>query len=399
MSNKRQNFIKHFFIYLFFMFFITSCDNQKKLISYFKPVKEVSFNMKNNEITRDISFLFIIDYSMSMDIVFDKLARNIQLFLDPFFSNYPDYNYNFAITSMMQRPQKQLIFVYKDINCKGLTPSLFSHNTNIGPFLRFSLKDLQNKNINRKSLVCLLSNNISEKKGVDEKEKKPSNEFSFNSLTFIIENADSNFKSHFFGKDNFLILFFITDSWGENNIEYKNLLFQKQQRAAEIFSQQPFLLLDSVMGGMNKTFSYGLVQDNKSEDSCASMESTGENPKHYPFHLYRFIEKTGGSIISICDKKWENKLINVFDDLKVVFSSPFLELNEVPKLDTIEVFLNNKKIPKDTKQGWSFNPENLSIYIGPEFNYLAYTANKKDKKEEDVFTIKYIPVNIEILAD
>ena len=196
-------------------------------------------------------------------------------------------------------------------------------------------------------------------------------------------------------------MFFISDSWGDSNEEYKKLILKNNNiaKAAEMFSKKPFLLLDSIMGEtMNKVFSYGLVQDNKSEDSCAPLESTGEDPKYYPFHLYRFIEKTGGSVISICDKFWENKLINVFDDLKVAFSSPFLELEEVPKLDTIEVFFNNKKIPKDVKQGWSFNPENLSIYIGPEFNYLAYTSDKEDKQEDDIFTVRYHPVNIEILG-
>ena len=378
---------------LFVIFFVLSCEKHEKLTAYVKPLKEV--HLKLTHFINEISFLFLIDASGSMDKFNKTLAENIDKFLQPVLLNYPYYNYNFAITSLsplryFKKRQNIFFFVDYDKNTKcGLNPSAFSRNSNLGPYLHYSFKDMGVDNIG--DLVCVLSHNITTIKG--DRGDEPH----FDSLSYIVNNADSHFKQGFFGKNKMLVLFFISDSVGEDDTNYVLSAGRtNHSEASEAFSEDQLKSLQSVTGhsGTKNIRSYAVVLDESQGDRCGEGE---DSLFPYPYHLYAFIRKTGGLKISICDNTWGRKLSNVFDDLKkILHSRVLLYLNEVPRLDTIQVIINNKEVPHDNQKGWYFNPHTLSIDTGLNFNFLSYADEEKAHLNYDII-VKYHPLNIELL--
>ncbi len=391
--------MKIFFISLFLIFFMISCDSNKKLTSHFKSRKTVILKKQSSHFIQEISFLFIIDTSSSMAPFNNKLAENINLFLEPIFTNYPHYNYNFAITTMT--PSKWFstgpeganwpLFLKSNIrDCGDIDPSLFIHQaSDVGRYFSYSVNDLQTYSI--ENLVCILSHNIQHAMGFDS-----SAESFFQSITYIVKKSHFDFKSHFFGKDKLLVLFFISDAW--QGVDYNKKLLAGVPSPDKIISDDILNLLQSVMGSRSQNIrSYAVALDDRRRDQCGT-ERGGKLPTSYPFHLYRFIKKTNGFRISLCDAKWGNQLTDVFHSVSKVFHASDLYLDEVPKLDTLEVFLNNKKIPKSAKAGWRFSPETLSIKLAPDFDFMPYILDEKGQSiETNEFTIKYIPLNIELL--
>ena len=429
-------FMRYVIFFLFFVFFISACNNQKKLTSYLRPVKEIQLDMKKS-FFNEISVLFIIDNSGSMGVFNKILSENIKTFLRSLFVNYPHYNYNFAITQTLSRGSKELVaelnqkfgkkitrvdkplfFEKYPDKCGSDTSPLFV-NTGIGPYLHHSFKDLQT--IEQADIICIISYNIQHLKNYGG-DIEPL----FDSLSYIIEQSKEQpylkFREQFFGQNKLLVLFFLSDQWGQYDKMYydeiqkisspeerKEEVIRKAKKVADSFSAKQLKLLQSVMGESWKNIrTYAVVLDNRRSDRCGG-ERGGITPGRYPFHLYSLIEKTDGLRLSICDPQWGNQLTKVFDDLEKAFHSLSVELNEAPKWDSIEIYLNDKAIPRDSKKGWSLNLETLSIELGREFDSLPYLKDPGDCKKREAFDqvesdscenkikIKYKPLNIELL--
>ena len=386
--------MRKLFILLIFIFCVSSCDNHQKLTSYLQPVKE--FKLKVDDKINDINFLFIIDNSVSMGDFQETLAQNIKLFLEPIFLKFSYYNYSFAILTTTPPPKNNtspVLFLlpnssYKNKyeNCDIKLPSSLFHSTNMGDYLNYSKENFQQ--LSSSDLVCVLANNI---KAIGT--GGSTSESYFQSLAYLIKNSDEKFRNQFFNKNKFLILFFISDNY--SGVTYNNMLKQGIDNAADILAEERLKLLkNSSIGELKHIRSYAAVLDNRKGDKCGG-DGGGGSPEKYPFHLYKFIEKTGGLRISICESNWGLRLVNVFDDLNEQLYINILYLDEVPELETMEVFLNGKKVPKDINKGWSFNPEQLSITIGFDFKYAPYLS--ENLKNE--FTVKYNPINIELLRE
>ena len=373
-----------------------------------RPVKEISFDMKQESFLREISFLFIIDVSGSMEVHNKTLSENLKLVLEPLFLNYSHYNYNFAFTSMSpytDLPEKyQPLQTQLSFDSCPMDASLFTRSVNLGSYFNYSSDDIK---AYKDDIICLLSKNITEAKG------NMGTEPYFESLSYIIEQADEKFKRVFFGEDKLLVLFFISDAWGQDDGDYTDQIkkfFGNRKRAAEEIAKSKFNLIQSLMGsGLDNIRIYATVNDDKRKDKCGDIEKTGDTPENYPFHLYELIKKTGGLRVSICDSQWGNQLTDVFDDLKKAFYSLSFELSEVPKGDSIEVYMNDKEIPRDFKKGWSLNLEILSIEIGGEFDTFPYLKDTSDCEKRETsdqaesdscknkIKIRYNPLNIELL--
>ena len=419
-------FMKKICIFLPFALFVSACDNREKLTAYLSSTTEVDLEVKTMDFIDEISFLFIIDNSGSMGVFNEILSENIKTFLRSLFVNYPHYNYNFAITQTLSRDSKGLIaeknqksgkkiervdkplFFEEYPNKCYLDTSPFFVNTGIGPYLHHSFKDLQT--VEQEDIICIISYNIQHLKNHGE-DVEPL----FDSLSYIVEQSKEppylEFRKQFFGQNKLLILFFLSDQWGQYDKMYydkiqrisspeekKEEVIRKVKKVADSFSAKQLKLLQSVMGeSWQNLRTYAVVLDNRRSDRCGGEEG-GITPDRYPFHLYSLIEKTGGLRLSICDPSWGVQLKNIFDDLKKSLGFLFFYIDEVPKIDTIEVFLNNKKIPRDVKTGWSFDPENLSVNISPDFDYIDYRTGF-DKDRNDQLNIKYQPFNIELLRE
>ena len=396
---------KKIFIYLFFVLLMPACDHHKKLTSYFESEKEIKLNMNQLSFIQDISFLFIIDASFSMNKSRETLSENIETFLTPLFSNYPNYNYNFAITTMSKKAyfKSDLVSVSDEtaVNCELNIDdfSKFSYDTDMGSFLHYSFEDL--KTIKQKDIICMISYNLETVSG-------GSNEPFFDSLFYIVEksqeSSNSKFGKQFFNENNFLILFFLSDQWGEFDAGYGGTENEKptvmeMKNLADNFSEDKLKQLALVIKKDHiRTYAVVLNADNHQRRLCGHTDNgAGSTLKHYPYHLYSLIKKTGGFRLSICDPSWGAKLTEMFDDLETAFIPHFVYLDEVPKIDTIEVFVNNKKVHRHTREGWFFNSEDLSINIGPGFSYADYRVGFNHKDDE--LKVRYYPVNVELLKE
>ena len=380
-----------------------ACDHHKKLTSYLKSEKEIKLSMSQLSFIQDISFLFIIDASSSMSGFRKTLSENIESFLTLFFFNYPNYNYNFAITTMSQKTyfKSNLVFVsdetafYCELNIDDF--SKFSYDTDMGPFLRYSFEDLKTK---QKDIICMISYNLEAVNG-------DSNEPFFDSLSYIVErsqkSSDSKFRKQFFGKNNLLVLFFLSDQWGKFDVGYGGTENEKStvmemKNLADNFSEDKLEQLALVIKKDHiRTYAIVLNANEHHRKLCSkSDDEAGHTLKYYPYHVYSLIEKTGGFRLSICDPSWGERLIEMFDNLKTSFIPQFFYLDEVPKTDTIEVFVNNKTVHRNTREGWFFNSEDLSINIGSDFSYADYGVGSY---KDDEMKIRYYPVNIELLRE
>ncbi|MBC6415377.1 MAG: hypothetical protein GDA46_03185 [Bdellovibrionales bacterium] len=398
---------KIIFIISYIMCF-NACRDNLKMTPHFKPKKEVIFDMNKNEdfFISHVNFLFVLDISGSMDKFNKSLAENIELVLSPILKKYPYYNYNFAITttsassryiSTTTSPSSPynsdfnslpLFFNDGPSNCKASEHVKIKKTTKVGSYLNYFYKD---KNQSLKSsldrLLCILKENLNLVANL-----KNDDESFFQSVKYILQHSDYGFKNDFFGKSKKTVLFFISDSW--SGIDYKEMLQSsglKKEKVAE-------KLANSVLDEINKIShlqalkTYAIVYSYEKGDKCTSVEDTGATENNYPFHVYKLVEKTKGLVISICDLFWWRNLVevswNFLDSLKLFK----FYLDEIPQLDTLEIYFNDKKIKKED---WFFNPENLSIELSSKFDMLSYDVETNQKK----IKVKYNPFNINTLRE
>ena len=377
---------------LFVLSLFASCNQDNKLTAFLRPFKKITLNFEDLNQFREVSFVFIIDASASMPDRKQILSDNI-VFLEDIFEQYPHYIYNVAFTSMSPVNFFNKTRPFLSLNQKscGMDFSKLVVDTNLGSYLRYSFS--QNLDMQAKDFVCLISHNIETINGSGGIEPF------FASLSYIVERSDLEFKSRFFGQNNFLILFFLSDAYGINDEDFAPFLrVGNPEKGAEVFSENYWNFLRTAKGEGKNIRSYAVVPDSDLDDQCGAEESTGSAPHKYPFHLYKFIERTGGLRVSLCDPSWGVKLKAVYADLRNSFFSKSIYLKEVPKEGTIEVFFNGKRVPRDRTAGWSFHPEELSISLGNEFNVLLYPGKwGEDGEQEGLFEIRYQPVNIELL--
>ena len=192
--------MRYVIFFLFFVFCISACDNQQKLTSYLRPVKEIQLDMMES-FSNEISILFIVDASGSMGIANKTLSDNLRLVLEPLFSNYSNYNYNFAFTSMS--PYKDFPKTYQplqtplDFDSCQIDDFSFIRSVNLGSYFDYSSRDIK---ASKDNIICLVSKSIMTVKG---KHSEPY----FDSLSYIIENADEGFKKSFLERISFWFCF------------------------------------------------------------------------------------------------------------------------------------------------------------------------------------------------
>ncbi|MCY4321043.1 MAG: hypothetical protein OXC37_01355, partial [Bdellovibrionaceae bacterium] len=260
--------------------------------------------------------------------------------------------------------------------------------TNIGSYLSYN-SQIADK-VSHEDLLCVVSESIKSANAYAE-----SYESYFQSTKHIIENADSKFKSQFFGKNKFLILFFISDSWEGVTFATirENKSLQAQINDGIVFADEFFNELKQLMEGIKNIRSYAVIPDMNKGDRCGT-ENVGQEKENYPFHVYSFVNQTKGLIISICDENWGKNLENVADNLLKAISSNILYLDEIPKVETIEVFFNGKKIEKDINSSWYFDIENMSINFSSDFDFYLDSDETNESLE---VLVKYYPMNLDIL--
>ena len=409
--------MKKIFCLIISFFIIASCDDNKKIIPFLKEKKESRTSINESSFVRGFSFLFVIDTSGSLEPTeVEYLSNNIPLFLEPIFEKYPDIKYHIGFTTMLptsyyNSPNK-LPLNAKKFGCR------VSNNikkSNIGTYLSYSSS---RKEFSTEKLKCLLKENIRniniEAKNILENGRYSNQsrhitrlmntERYFDSIDHILKNLDSQFKEDFFGRDKFLTLFFISDHpTGEESdyaIRSSGLEDKYKNKVAEEISNEYIDKFKEIFGFSrrykrieNKLKVYGVIPDNSSmNQDCVDAEKG-----HYPYHIYKLIEKTKGQKLSVCDEIWEDDLKDASENFLAFIKPPIIILDELPDIDSIEVYFNEIKIPNDFKTGWSFNVENLTIQLGFEFNWSHYRALSLKDLPESKLRVLYYPLNESIL--
>ena len=375
---------------------MTSCDDNKKIISYLKDKKEIKVSLLDQNFIININFLLIIDTSGSMISFNLNLASNLNLFLEPILKEYPYYNYHFAFTTMSPKrgynSEIKPLYLEKFLDECGSSENLKFKNSDIGGYLQYFYSFSKKSDID--TLLCVLNSNIQNIKGYDE-----GTESYFQSLDYIIENSDSKFKKSFFGKNKILSLFFISDSW--KGVTYIKNLYNKTQdtniQVAEDLGNEYINKFKKFFDIQKNLRSYGVIHSAELFDNCDISETTGDTRNNYPFHVYKFIEKTNGLRLSICDKGWGEKLGQVSDQFLSSFQLSEFFLDEFPKMDSIEFYFNDIKIPNDFEEGWFFDSERLAIKVGAKFNWPHYISLTGKELSESTLRILYHPRNLQIL--
>ena len=388
--------MRRIFFLIISCFIITSCDDNKKIIPFLKDKKEIKLSFLNQSFITNINFLFIIDASGSMDSLNLNLANNLNLFLEPILKEYPYYNYHFAFTTMSPKSGYNLdtkpLYLKKSLDKCGYSENIKFKNSNVGDYLQYSYEFSKKSDIYK--LLCVLNSNIQSIEGHDS-----GTESYFQSLDYILDNSDPTFKKSFFGKNKILNLFFISDSW--MGVTYKNNLSNRVQdtniQVAEDLGNKYINKFRKLFDIQKNLRSYAVIHSAELSDNCDQSESTGNTPNNYPFHVYKFIEKTNGLRLSICDKDWGEKLGQVSDQFLSSFKLSEFFLDEFPKIDSIELYFNDRKIPNDFEEGWFFDSEKLTIKIGSKFNWSHYISLTEKELSESELRILYHPMNLQIL--
>ena len=379
--------MKNIFLISFLIFFI-SCDQSKSLTSYLLPETEFKTKIIHGSFINTVSFLFVIDDSGSMNDEKKYLAKNASLFLTPLLEARPYFNYNFAVTSMGVIGKDESL-LYMDLqtiksDC-NLDPSYAIRKSEIGSYFYYKgIDDIKSYS----DMVCLVSSNIN---GT----RSNTYENYFKPIKYITDKNDKKFYSDFFGQDKLLILFFISDASGD---EFNDKLRgAKKETVAQNLSNELLSSLQ-IVGAIEKNIrAYAVAPPKQPEPGCNLDDQVATN--NPPQHVFSFVERMKGLSTSICNSDWGQQLKDISNDLvQSIPMSYAIYLENIPELDTIEVFFNNKKVPQDFDKGWFLDIEKQAIYFGSTFNLSYYRQDIKFDAEDEVI-IKYKPMNIDILQN
>ena len=394
---KELVFMRIYIFLISFILFLNSCNDSQKIVPYLMPKEEFLFNLSQGDILNGINFLFIVDDSGSMANEKIKLATNITKVLEPVFKSYPNYNYNFFLTSMGVQGGPLLLnrdwVTNRCFTNENLPSDLITKNK-FGDYISYRGQ------ISKQELSCAVSENI-------QSSRSGGLEYFFHPIESIIKIAQQNpiFKSSLFDKDKFLILFFISDAGGGKYKRQVDLLqadIIQQQAIGDEMSNQLISKLNTLRQSFKNIRSYAVIPPLKKPTSYCSLDDSVKAAYNMaylaPHHVYSLIKKTEGRGISICDNNWGNKLTDISENLLLALSKHRLYLEKIPQLGTIEVLFNNRKVEPDINTGWYLDKESLSINFGPDFDFSYYRFNYDSYKKDKVI-IKYHPLNLEILQN
>jgi hypothetical protein len=155
----------------------------------------------------------------------------------------------------------------------------------------------------------------------------------------------------FLREDAFLLVIFVTD---ENDCSDDGAM--DSMGAAACYSDPDLLVPVSeyvhdfqAIKSSDRLFTGGIIGPKMSEaEGCVSDVAPG--------HRYRsFLEYTGGTEGSICDSEFGSIMFDM--GLNAAGIRTAFELSELPRTESIQVWVDFEEIPQSTTDGWSYNEE------------------------------------------
>lgn len=276
-----------------------------------------------NEITNGfrpkVDILFVVDDSDSMDTHQNNLSRNIEKYVGKLANNSViDYHVG-VITTDMERSSRRGRLVGSPYFVDRKTPNGLA-------------------SIKRNILVGTGG-------AVSEKVWEPI----LAALSDPLRGSD-NFE--FLRDDAYLNIVILTDADDQSSISTGDFINQ----------------LIAIKGGdSEKVIPFAVVIENPT-NRCSFDPGVDEAER-----IIDFVRRMNGKYFDLCGNNFGTDLAELGDELvrRVRVAIP---LSRRPKIGTIRVFNRNNEIPKDERKGWSFNPETVSIVIGPEYDPGTFDA-------------------------
>ena len=355
------------------------------------------------------SFLFVVDTSGSMREEIKHFASNIQIladFLESKASKNIDYNFAIATMDVITNPSVKVLkspLSASFISSCGLVSQKeneYVRKTHSGNFLQFPAQNstLYDKNV----ISCVVGkyltdvavniNEIVRKSQAGSKSyvSKGTGESYFEPLFELIRRStdvNDETKKSFFSLDTDLVIIFISDAAGGDlymkNKAIPNFSFEYSEKIYNYILQTK---------GDTRFRAYGVIPVDRTD--CGGIFKYDDSVKtprsgsvlHFPRHAQQFIRKTNGQYFPMCLRDWGSYLTGITQDLEDFFQIRPIYLEDIPDLDTIEVFYAGEQISQDPETGWSYNIETNAIILGDLFRNFS-------ESEKGVLEIRYYPFN------
>ena len=285
-----------------------------------------------------VDILFVVDNSGSMSTHQQNLAANVDNFINNFFNTIQiDFHIGILTTDDDAGVHS---------NCCGIlvgTPAFIDRST---PDFRKVL-----------AARMLVGTNGS------------TQEKSFDPIFKALSNPNlTGPNTGFLRSDAFLAIVFITDS-------------EDQSAIATPRSLQDFLV--KLKGRSDTVLSYGAIVPS---GVLNCPRDQGDEPKLIETFL-SYSPGAGHNEFSLCDPNFGLRIAEMGKDLAERVGSS-LRLKQVPILDTIVLNFGTQNIPSDPVVGWSFDPDDNSIHIGPKIVWSQQAPGTK-------LTIHYEPTRFD----
>jgi hypothetical protein len=178
----------------------------------------------------------------------------------------------------------------------------------------------------------------------------------------------------FYRPDAFLAIIFITDTGDQSTINRDPLALAQ-------------FLWGLKAGDRNRVLVYGAFADTLSK-TYAGLSCRGEgegNEKTLEIFFQTMTPNPADRIFSLCDPQFGKRLADFGKDISNKVGGT-IYLDRLPALETLIVRIGGIVLPKDPRQGWSYNARRNSIELGSEINWSQYPKNTRPE-------VDYLPID------
>jgi hypothetical protein len=332
-----------------------------------------------------VDILFVIDNSESMNVHQDNLSANIDSFVKAFAGN-ESLDYHIGVTSIYDSTRYGSI-VKKFVPNGELRP--MPHPVPNLPASYYT-KEHSNSLLLKEMLKIGVSSFVKSTTSRGEA-NGPEIEESFSPVMAALSepkiSADSN--KGFYRDDAHLVIIFITDASDAS----PNL------SAEQLYS----FLLNLKQQDYSKIHTYGVLAD-ANDKLCTrvdpSLKTDGDKSSGKPDSIIDFISMSRGRKLSICQENYGPMLSAMGKEIEVKTSKQVIYLDSIPELSTLCICkvgddcrtLKEDGTNKCIKEGWKYDPVNISIVI----NDVAAILKSADMETTDLqLEVTFTPIKIQ----
>lgn len=321
---------------------------------------ELKSDRQTFDVSPKVTMLLVVDYSTSMTAHQDSMSRNIPEFVNEIAKNVL-VDFHIAVLPM-----------YDHVHCRtAAMPQVVPNGFPVGTCYPFGeLLPLRNPSYKPGSLVESEKNlelpgpryvtrstpnmvEVLKKTILMGEQKGPAFEEMFSPvIPALTQPSLTQGPNKGFMQDGLFVLVFLTD--GDDSDNPGNSITAGEMASA---------VLGLKNGNANLISTVAVISP--SNAPCANRDQSGK-----PKKIEEFIQRTKGDTLSLCSADFGKKLAKIGSDISVKVEQQKITLNGVPdshKDKEFELYYGNQKLSraqKDSQDGWEYEKETQTIYIG-----------------------------------